>query len=214
MTAVGNARIEAGTADELLNVAERLFAERGVENVALTQIVAVSGQKNRSAVHYHFGSRDGVLTAVLNRRLAPINARREALLAALPAQASAREILRAMIGGLGQVAIEEPWGADYLSILAQVRFHPQLLGGRAVEDATLSGVRRGRRRLAEALGHAEPALAARLVWLTDSVVFALARWAHAPQGGDRTPASMARLIDDLATYGVGGLMAPDPHSET
>ena len=214
MTAVGNARTEAGTADELLNVAERLFAERGVENVALTQIVAASGQKNRSAVHYHFGSRDGVLTAVLNRRLAPINDRREALLAALPSTASPRDILRAMIGGLGQVAIEEPWGSDYLSILAQVRFHPQLLGGRAVEDATLSGVRRGRKRLAESLGRPETLLAQRMVWLTDSVVFALARWAHDAPTADRTPAAMDRLIDQLATYGVGGLMAPEPHPET
>lgn len=213
MTAMGNARTDAGTADELLNVAERLFAERGVENVALTQIVAASGQKNRSAVHYHFGSRDGVLTAVLNRRLAPINDRREALLAALPADASPRDILRAMIGGLGQVAIEEPWGPDYLSILAQVRFHPQLLGGRAVEDATLSGVRRGRKRLAESVGRSEALLALRMTWLTDSVVFALARWAHDTPAADRTAAAMDRLIDQLATYGVGGLMAPDPNPE-
>lgn len=214
MTAVGNARTEAGTADELLNVAERLFAERGVENVALTQIVAASGQKNRSALHYHFGSRDGVLTAVLNRRLGPINARREALLSALPAAAGPIEVLRAMIGGLGEIAIEEPWGPDYLSILAQVMFHPQLLGGRAVEEAGLSGMRRGRRRLIEAVGRPEALLAQRMAWLTDSVVFALARWVQDTPPANRTPAGMAALIHQLATYGVGGLSAPDPTPET
>lgn len=214
MTAMGNARTDPGTADELLNVAERLFAERGVENVALTQIVAVSGQKNRSAVHYHFGSRDGVLTAVLSRRLAPINDRREALLAALPADAAPLAIVRALLAALGETVIEEPWGADYLSILAQVTFHPQLLGERGVEDALLSGIRRGRRRLMRAAGHLpEALLARRLSWLTDSVVFALARWARDTAPADRTPAAMADLIDQLTTYGTAGLMAADPHPE-
>src|ERR1700753_1878279 len=110
----------AGTTDELLLTAERLFARRGVENVALTQIVAQAGQKNRSALHYHFGSRDGVLTAVLNRRLAAVNARREAMMDALPTSPSVAQVLRAEVAPLALVLIEEPWGADYLSILAQV----------------------------------------------------------------------------------------------
>src|SRR3984957_12130350 len=93
----------AGTVDELLQTAERLFAQAGVENVALTQIVAQAGQKNRSALHYHFGSRAGVLTAVLNRRLAAINARREAMIAALPASPTVAEVLRAEIAPLAQV---------------------------------------------------------------------------------------------------------------
>ncbi|HLK24317.1 MAG TPA: TetR family transcriptional regulator, partial [Caulobacteraceae bacterium] len=59
-----------GTTAELLDLAERMFAEGGVENVALTQIVAASSQRNRSALHYHFGSREGVLSALLDRRLA------------------------------------------------------------------------------------------------------------------------------------------------
>src|ERR1700722_18205110 len=130
MSAVGNLGMEgaaAATVDELLSVAERLFAERGIEYVALTQIVAASSQRNRSALHYHFGSRDGVLTAVLNRRLGPINPRREDRLDALPTPATALQIVRATIAPLGLVDVEEPWGADYLSILAQVTYHPRLL---------------------------------------------------------------------------------------
>ena len=65
------------TPHELLDLAERMFAERGIEHVALTQIVAASRQRNRSALHYHFGSREGVLSALLDRRLAPINAKAE-----------------------------------------------------------------------------------------------------------------------------------------
>src|SRR5579862_5291179 len=99
-------RPAAGAVEELLQAAERLFARDGAQNIALTQIVAQAGQKNRSALHYHFGSRSGVLTAVLNRRLAPINARREAMMAALPAAPSVPALLRAEIAALAEVATE------------------------------------------------------------------------------------------------------------
>jgi AcrR family transcriptional regulator len=214
MSAVGNARPEgaaAATVDELLNVAERLFAERGIENVALTQIVAASSQRNRSALHYHFGSRGGVLTAVLNRRLGPINDRREAMLDVLPANASALDVVRATIAPLGLVDVEEAWGADYLSILAQVTYHPRLLGEQAVEDEKLTGLRRTRRLLAAAVpGLPDALLALRLKWLTDSVVFAMARWVRDTPAVSRTRAAMAALIEQLAAYGTAGLTAPDP----
>lgn len=216
MTALGDPQADGlGTADELLSVAERLFADRGVENTAVTHIVAGSSQKNRSAVHYHFGSRAGVLAAVLNRRLGPINARREALIDALSPIPSAVEIVHATIAPLGLVVIEEPWGADYLSILAQLTFHPALLGEREVDDELLSGIRRGRTRLAQTAPQVDPALLARrLGWLTDSVVFAMARWVRDTAPADRTALAMAALTQQLAAYGTAGLLAPDPAPET
>jgi AcrR family transcriptional regulator len=216
MSALGSARPEnTATVDELLSVAERLFAERGIENVALTQIVAASSQRNRSALHYHFGSRGGVLTAVLNRRLGRINTRREDMLDALPTPATALQIVRATIAPLGLVDVEEPWGADYLSILAQVTYHPRLLGERAVEDEKLTGLRRTRRLLAAAAPDLSDALLARrLKWLTDSVVFAMARWVRDTPAASRTRAAMNALIEQLAVYGTAGLTAPDPSPQT
>jgi AcrR family transcriptional regulator len=217
MSALGNVRPDGAattTVDELLSVAERLFAERGIENVALTQIVAASSQRNRSALHYHFGSRGGVLTAVLNRRLGPINSRREDMLDALPTPATALQIVRATIAPLGLVDVEEPWGADYLSILAQVTYHPQLLGEQ-VEDEKLTGLRRTRRLLAAAAPHLPDALLAqRLKWLTDSVVFAMARWVRDTPAALRTRGAMSALIEQLAVYGTAGLTAPDPSPQT
>ncbi|MGA0599729.1 TetR/AcrR family transcriptional regulator [Caulobacter sp. KR2-114] len=203
----------AGTVDDLLATAERLFAEQGVENVALTAIVAESGQKNRSALHYHFGSRAGVLEAVLDRRLAPINARRHALLAAADAEGGVLAIVRADIAALGQTVVEEPWGPDYLSILAQVTFHPQLLGERQVRGENLSGLRLARARIeAAAAAGRLPArlIARRMEWMRDSVVFAMARWVRDTPPAQRTAAGMATLVEDLATYGAAGLLAAPP----
>src|SRR4029453_3330915 len=64
------------TREKLLDAAARAFAEDGVFNASLIEITRKAGQRNRGALHYHFGSRDGVLCAVIDRH-APFLARRE-----------------------------------------------------------------------------------------------------------------------------------------
>ena len=68
------------TSDLLLDAAARLFAERGVDNVSIAEIVRTANQRNASAVHYHFGSRDEILRAVLARHVPAIADRRRQLL--------------------------------------------------------------------------------------------------------------------------------------
>ena len=70
----------ASTRDLLLDAAARLFAERGIDNVSLAEIVRTAGQRNMSAVHYHFGNRDEILRAVLARHVPVIADRRHELL--------------------------------------------------------------------------------------------------------------------------------------
>lgn len=59
----------SATRDKLLDAATRAFAEHGVLNASLLDITRQAGQRNRGALHYHFGSRDGVLAAVLERHV-------------------------------------------------------------------------------------------------------------------------------------------------
>lgn len=68
------------TRDKLIDAAARLFAERGIDNVSINEIVRVAGQRNASAVHYHFGNRDQVLYALLERHVPTIAERRLELL--------------------------------------------------------------------------------------------------------------------------------------
>jgi AcrR family transcriptional regulator len=72
----------ATTREKLIDAAARLFAERGVDNVSINEIVRAAGQRNASAVHYHFGTRDQVLYAVLARHVPTIADRRLELLVA------------------------------------------------------------------------------------------------------------------------------------
>lgn len=60
----------------LILAAERLFAERGIEGVALRHVNQAANQKNMSAAHYHFGSRDGLIRAVLMYRWSNLDKRR------------------------------------------------------------------------------------------------------------------------------------------
>jgi AcrR family transcriptional regulator len=68
------------TRDLLLDAAARLFAQRGIDNVSIAEIVRTANQRNASAVHYHFGSRDEILRAVLARHVPAIADRRRQLL--------------------------------------------------------------------------------------------------------------------------------------
>ncbi len=71
----------AATREKLLDAAAQLFAERGVADVSLAEIVRAADQRNASAVHYHFGGRDQVVEAILERFVPAIRERRRQLLA-------------------------------------------------------------------------------------------------------------------------------------
>ncbi len=67
----------------LINAAERLIAQQGVENVSLLDIAKAAGQANKSAVQYHFGSKENLLKAIFEVRLEYINDRRTEMLNSL-----------------------------------------------------------------------------------------------------------------------------------
>ena len=78
-----SARLTRGDAARarLLDVAERLFAERGIDAVSLNSIAREANQLNASVMQYHFTSKTGVIEAILTRRMESINARRSQLIA-------------------------------------------------------------------------------------------------------------------------------------
>jgi AcrR family transcriptional regulator len=67
------------TADALVDAAEELFARDGIEGASLRAVMRSAGT-DPGAVHYHFGGREALATAVLKRVLGPLNARRLDLL--------------------------------------------------------------------------------------------------------------------------------------
>lgn len=84
------------TRDALIDAAERLIAEVGLESTSTRQIAAAIGALNTNVVAYHFGSKDALVQAVLHRRLPELDRRRGELLAALDARGGTPTVLELM----------------------------------------------------------------------------------------------------------------------
>ena len=67
------------TREQLLDAAEALFLEEGLEDVSLRAIVRRAGQRNQSAMQYHFGRREGLIKALICRRMLQLERRRSEL---------------------------------------------------------------------------------------------------------------------------------------
>ncbi|WP_407553941.1 TetR family transcriptional regulator [Streptomyces sp. Pv4-95] len=85
------------TREKLLRAAEEIFAAQGVDGAQTRDIVRRAGQSNPSAVQYHFGSRAGLLDAVMAGRLARTEAALEPLLAAMTGEPSLGELIGALV---------------------------------------------------------------------------------------------------------------------
>jgi len=55
------------TQERIFNAAERLFAERGIDAVSTRDIIDAAGV-NSGSIHYHFGTREQLIVALIERR--------------------------------------------------------------------------------------------------------------------------------------------------
>ncbi|MGD1091715.1 MAG: TetR family transcriptional regulator [Bryobacteraceae bacterium] len=84
------------TKSKILDVAENLFGNYGFEATSLRDITA-KAQVNLAAVNYHFQSKDSLIDAVIERRIAPVNRRRLEMLDAAGPNPTVEQIAEAFI---------------------------------------------------------------------------------------------------------------------
>jgi AcrR family transcriptional regulator len=133
----------------LLDAAAVLMDERGVDNVTIQDISQASGHRNRSAVRYHFGSRDAVVRAVVMRTMDAIDAERNVLLDHLEttgAPLTPRSAIEVIIAPLAR-QLRTPEGRRYLRICAQLINHPRFMSDAGDAITLNASVRRGARHL-------------------------------------------------------------------
>ncbi|HEX6311709.1 MAG TPA: helix-turn-helix domain-containing protein [Acidimicrobiia bacterium] len=204
---------ERGTRELLITVAERLFAERGIEAVSLREIGAAAGQRNNSAAQYHFGSRDGLVDAIFDTRMAPIDEQRRAMVADLGAEGATsdlRALCEAFVVPLAAAAEAQPGPSWYARFLAQVVFDPgfELLARRRLPVTT--GLRQVLGLLDGHLDHVpRPLRAERLQLAATLVVHGLAQRERVQQAArDADTTAPAVFVADLVDAMVGVLSAP------
>ena len=203
----------AATPTLLLDVAERLFAENGFDKVSIREIVRASGQSNLSAAHYHFGSREALVAAVIDRRLRAINILRDKQLDQLEAtggDSSIYAVVMAMVGVLGEVVKTMPWGPDYVRLVAQALFSPQLHIREMIDPQTMSSYARSIRMLRRLL----PDLPTRVfndrfAILESETAYSVARWiqSNGPVTATKTR-SYNMMLRNTGDFLAAGMAAP------
>ena len=128
-TAAPPKRAPAETRERVLEVAERLLAQRGLDAVSIRDIIAAAGA-NLGAINYHFGTKDRLIEAVFERRLIPSTQERLRALEVVERAAGARPPkLEAVLEAIFRPVIEEAMdpkrgGATFGKLMARCLVDP------------------------------------------------------------------------------------------
>ncbi|WP_019927726.1 TetR/AcrR family transcriptional regulator [Nocardia sp. BMG111209] len=197
----------AATRQLILETAEQLFAERGIEAVPLRDIAVAAGQRNNVAVQYHFGDRENLLRAIVAYRAARSEQIRTELLADLLAAdrpPQPRDLVRAFVVSLAG-HLED--GNHYLAFLSRhIVERAGYTGLTGVAGTSIVGT------FLALLGRLLPDHPAAVLeerWMTvmSTTVHTLSRYQIA-QRGERLPAALPELLEDLVNFLTAGLAAP------
>ncbi|WP_067828298.1 TetR/AcrR family transcriptional regulator [Nocardia inohanensis] len=119
-------KVAAGTRERLLAAAERLLLTEPYDEVSVRGICTAAGA-NPAAVHYHFGSKEALVGALIEDRLGPLWADR--LTAVTAAHADSPAAVPAVVDAVLAPFVElaaDPVGRLHLRLLARFVMRRQL----------------------------------------------------------------------------------------
>jgi AcrR family transcriptional regulator len=190
--------------------AERLFAERGIDAVSLREVGAAAGQRNNSAAQYHFGSKAGLVDAIFEHRMRPINERRLALIADLDRDGRSHD-LRALVEAFVEPFAEEVANGrtHYARFVAQVVSDPDLAPFSDPSRDVMAGLNAVVARLEATLGDVPETIRyERLTLAGTLLVHALAERERLSEARRAAAAPAAVLVANLVDVIVALLTAP------
>ncbi|MDF9813660.1 TetR/AcrR family transcriptional regulator [Streptomyces sp. SPB162] len=206
------------TRRKLLRAAAELFAVKGVDGALTRDITLLAGQSNPSAVQYHFGSRQGLLEAVMVERQVRTEAALAPRLAELSAAVEAgppdlRELLAALVAAEA-TELTTVDGRHCLLISAQLS-HESGVRTRAPHP-TLNGTGYWRliRLIEDCLGRLpEPVRLERLDLALTLIGAALGDRARQYLDGTRPLTAEPLFLADLVGMTTAMLRAPAPEAD-
>jgi AcrR family transcriptional regulator len=192
------------TRSRLLRAGEQRFARDGVTGARLSDVVREAGQSNDSAVGYHFGSRQGLLDAIVTKHVATMDLTRT-----LPPR---EEGLRALVDAIvapTAALLGTDEGRDFLRITEQLADWSGVGSGQ--QAAPLRGTVIGTqlealtRRLGERIGL--PLSRERVALMVTFLTGALAARARSVESGQRQRMAHDRFVEHLVDVLTGALTA-------
>lgn len=210
-------REQKDTKQKILDAAEELFAREGYAATSLRKVTDLAGV-NLAGVNYHFGSKEGLLEAVISRRIDPLNERRKKQLDAVLAQAqqqrvppTPRDVWRALVEPTLRLRELGSGAEHFISLIGRILAEPP----GAVRDVFL-------RQMIPLLTEFFAALKLALPQHSDAVLywrmhFAIGSLSHLmrcnEQGAHLPPGvepidNIEQLIDLLLDFTTAGLETP------
>jgi AcrR family transcriptional regulator len=193
----------------LVEAATEAFAEQGVFVASLVEVTRRADQRNRGAVHYHFGSREALLVAVLDQHADFLAAREGELLerARAAPDDDLGSVLEAIVRPSVELAETGPSGRDYLVIVGQLVEEYD----RLTHDVNEALRRTGGHLVYALLEQRMPALddalrVERLALVTGFILRAVAD--RARQSGGRAQLATEPFVQNLVAMASGMLTAP------
>ncbi len=116
------------TRQRILKAAERLFAKRGIDAVSIRDITDAA-KVNTASIHYHFGSKSGLVDAMLARWAGQLVARRGQLLDAIEElpKPRVRDVVEVLVWPMVELGGPRRGGGGYVGFLAAVMNHPEYI---------------------------------------------------------------------------------------
>ncbi len=200
------------TKERLLDVAESLFAAKGVRGASLREITGTAGA-NLAAVNYHFGSKEGLLRAIVLRRAEPLNQERIRLLewaeeAAGKRPPTVKSILHAFIAPVIELGLRHP---HFPSLLGRVQMENLM---HVVGEVFRNTFYETLLRFAHALERALPELGLdeirwRLLFTVGSLQFVCCsrEAVELISEGETQFQSLERMVDQLVAFSEAGMRA-------
>lgn len=193
----------------LIAAGERLFAERGIDNVSLRELSRAAGSKNVMALQHHFTDRDGLLEAIQQKHQARIEERRHRMLDDCSAggDPELHDLAAALVVPWAQCLTDADGGRHYLRIFAELVNRPRPLIPTGFDDDPGS-IGRWRMLVDPKLEPLQRRLHRRYATML-YVTTELARWARNPADPDITliSSSLTDLVVAMLTAPVSAATA-------
>jgi len=211
--------IHLRTKQKILDAAERLFAKHGFEATSLRAIISIAGV-NLAAIHYHFRTKENLVRAVIERRFAPLNDERLALLNRFEQEAAGQSlpverIVEAFLSPTLRVGLAD---SKQGQLLMQLGGHILLQTGEMLERAIGQEFQRVAVRFLGAFQRALPGVGKQeLAWRMNLTIGAAAK---AMFGGvplrvlsnaakeNLQPRDVKRVTERLIVYTSAGMRTP------
>jgi len=190
------------TATKLVEAAAHLFARHGIETVPLRDIGAMAGQRNASAVQYHFGGRWDLVVGILARHSSTVNGWD-------PGDAPNHKAVVEGLVALLSPELETNAGRDFLRVIAELMMR---YPGRWDSDPGVNAGMRSMVKRVIALSRPLPGevARARAVAMTQFITYQMAERARLIDEDVPIPLDDTTFLINLTEMSTAMLAAPSP----